>query len=106
MTGTLMIFITASSDDEAALIAKTLVDEHLVACVNMMSGVRSFFFWEGKTRDAREVLLICKSSKERMAQVVARVKSLHSYTVPEILALSVAEGSSDYLSWIRETVQP
>lgn len=106
MTDTLMIFITASSDDEAALIAKTLVDEHLVACVNIISGVRSFFFWEGKTQDAREVLLICKSSKERMAQVIARVKSLHSYTVPEIVALPVAGGAGDYLAWVRETVQP
>ncbi len=105
MTDALMIFITASSDDEAALIAKTLVDEHLAACVNVISGVRSFFFWEGETRDAREVLLICKSRKERMAQIIARVRSLHSYSVPEIIALPVAEGSSDYLAWIRETVQ-
>lgn len=105
MTDALMIFITASSDDEAALIAKTLVDEHLAACVNVISGVRSFFFWEGRTQDAREVLLVCKSSRERMAQVIDRVKSLHSYTVPEIIALPVADGSPDYLVWVRETVR-
>ncbi len=105
MTDAVMVFVTASSDEEAARIAKTLVDERLVACVNMVPGVRSFFFWEGKTQDEREVLLICKSRLSCMPNIITRVKSLHSYAVPEVIALPVSAGSQDYLSWVEETVR-
>lgn len=105
MAEEIVILITAGSPEEAAMIAKTLVDEHLAACVNILPGVRSFFFWEGKTQDAAEALLLCKTTMPRMEAVVARVTSLHSYTVPEIIALPVAAGLPSYLEWIRTSVR-
>ena len=101
----IVVLITASSGEEAAKIAKALVDERIVACVNIVSDVRSLFFWEGKTQDARESLLICKSRQPLMGKLVDRVKTLHSYSVPELLALPVIAGSRDYLDWMKETVR-
>ncbi len=105
MAEEIVVLITASSNDEAAKIAKALVDEHLIACANIVPGVRSFFFWDGKTQDERETLLICKSMLSRMDDIITRVKALHSYTVPEIIALPVIAGSKDYLDWVKETAK-
>jgi periplasmic divalent cation tolerance protein len=102
MNDGIVVLITASSGDEAARIGKALVEEHLAACVNIVSPVRSFFFWEGKTQDAQEVLMLCKSRKHLMEKLIERIKSLHSYSVPEIVALPVVAGSEDYLAWFRE----
>jgi len=105
MTEEIVILITAGSPDEAATIARTLVDEHLAACVNIIPGVRSFFFWEGRTQDAMEVLMICKSRMPLMNAVIARVRTLHSYTVPEIIALPVAAGLPSYLAWMKDATK-
>lgn len=105
MAGEIIVLITASSEDEAAKIGSALVDEHLAACVNIVPGVRSLFFWEGKTQDGRELLLICKSRQPLLGRLIARVKSLHSYTVPEVIALPVVGGSEDYLRWLREATR-
>jgi len=70
--------------------------------VNIVPEVRSLFFWDGKTRDERETLLICKSRLPRLEQLVARVKSLHSYAVPEVIALPIVAGSRDYLEWVKD----
>ncbi|MHB8846777.1 MAG: divalent-cation tolerance protein CutA [Nitrospirota bacterium] len=106
MTDAIIILITAGSADEAAVIARTLVDEHLAACVNILPGVRSFFFWEGATQDASETLMICKSRSPLLAAVIARVRSLHSYSVPEIIALPIAGGLPDYLAWLDASTKP
>jgi periplasmic divalent cation tolerance protein len=103
MAEAIVILITASSPEEGAKIAQTLVAEHLVACVNSIPGIRSFFFWEGKAQEAAEVLLVCKSRMALMAKVVERVKLLHSYTVPEIIALPIVAGSPDYLAWVKDS---
>jgi len=103
MAEEIVILITAGSPGEATTIARALVDEHLAACVNIVPGVRSLFFWEGKTQEAEEVLLICKSRLPLMDAVIARVRSLHSYTVPEIIAFPVAAGLPSYLAWLRES---
>jgi len=101
----IIVLITASSKEEAVTIGKTLVDEHLAACVNIISEIFSLFFWEGKTQDARETLLIVKSRRTLMEKIVVRVKSLHSYSVPEVIALPIVAGSRDYLDWVTETVR-
>lgn len=101
----IIVLITTSTRDEAAKIGAALVDEHLAACVNIVPEVRSLFFWEGKTQDERETLLICKSRLPRMEQLVARVKSLHSSTVPEVIALPIVAGSRDYLDWVKDTTK-
>lgn len=105
MTDAVMVFITAGSEEEASTIAGRLVDEHLIACANVVAGIRSIFFWEGKTQDAQEVLLICKSRQGRLPDLIERVKSLHSYTVPEIVALPIVAGSEEYLRWLQDTVK-
>ena len=98
----IIVLITAASADEAAKIGNALVDEHLAACVNIVPEVRSLFFWEGKTRDERETMLICKSRLTLMEDLIARVKSLHSYSVPEVIALPIVAGSREYLDWMRD----
>ena len=104
MSEEIVILITAPSTDEGAKIARTLVDEHLVACVNIVSGVRSFFFWEGRTQEASETLLICKSRLAVMERIMLRVKELHAYSVPEIIALPIEAGHAPYLRWLAERV--
>jgi periplasmic divalent cation tolerance protein len=102
MADEVIVLITAASDSEAAKIARSLVEGHLAACVNILPGVRSLFFWDGKTRDERETLLICKSRSPLMNKIIQRVRSLHSYSVPEIIALPIIAGSPDYLEWVGE----
>ncbi len=102
MAGELIVLITVSSSDEAEKVGTSLVEEHLAACVNIMPGIRSIFFWEGKVQVEQELILLCKSTQQLLDKLISRVKELHSYTVPEILALPVVGGSADYLSWLRE----
>ena len=104
-TDGVIVLITASSYDEAEKIAAALVNEHLAACVNIVPEVRSLFFWEGKTQDAREVLLICKGSLQLVEKLIIRVRELHSYTVPEIIAIPIVAGSREYLDWVEKTVK-
>jgi periplasmic divalent cation tolerance protein len=101
----IIVLITTSTGDEAEKIGKALVDGHLAACVNIVPEVRSLFFWDGKTQDERETLLICKSRLPRMKQIVERVKSLHSYTVPEVIALPIVGGSREYLDWVKDSTK-
>jgi periplasmic divalent cation tolerance protein len=105
MAEEIIILITVSSSDEGERIAQALVAEHLAACVNAIPGVRSFFFWEGKAQDAAEVLLVCKSRMSLLEKVIGRVKSLHSYTVPEIIALPIVAGSPGYLAWVNDSTK-
>jgi periplasmic divalent cation tolerance protein len=101
----IVVLITAGSEEEATKISESLVDEHLAACVNIVSGIQSLFFWEAKTQTARESLLICKSRAPLLPSLISRVKALHSYSVPEIIALPIVGGSADYLAWIGETTR-
>jgi periplasmic divalent cation tolerance protein len=101
----IIVLITASSQDEAAKIGTALVDEHLAACVNIVPEIRSLFFWEGKTQDERETLLVAKSRQPLLERLVCRVKSLHSYVVPEVIALPIVGGSREYLAWLNETTK-
>jgi periplasmic divalent cation tolerance protein len=104
-TDAVIVLITASSGDEAAKIATALLNEHLAACVNIVPEVRSLFFWEGRTQDACEVILICKGRLPLVEKLIIRVKELHSYSVPEIIVLPIIAGSREYLAWVRETVK-
>jgi periplasmic divalent cation tolerance protein len=97
-----VILITAATMEEAERIAGVLVSEKLAACVNIFPGIRSIFVWEGKRSQETEVLLMAKGRMGQWDRVVQRVKELHSYQVPEIIALPVLAGSEDYLAWVRE----
>ncbi len=105
MADEVIVLITTSSDSEAAKIARSLVDGHLAACANIVPGVSSLFFWDGKTQGEQETLLICKSRLPLMNKIIQMVQSLHSYSVPEIVALPIIAGSPDYLAWVRETTK-
>ncbi len=97
-----VIFITAPSVEEAQKIAHHLVAEHLVACVNIVSSIQSIFYWQEKVCDEKEVLLICKSRSPLFEKISKRVKELHTYAVPEIIALPIIKGSADYLRWLNK----
>jgi periplasmic divalent cation tolerance protein len=104
MTDTIVILVTAGSEAEAETIARALVEERLAACVNILSPIRSIYRWQGKVVDDREWLLVIKTQTERFAAVEAKVKALHSYQVPEVIALPIVAGAEGYLHWLRESV--
>lgn len=98
----IVVFITSSDENEAARIAKTLVESRLAGCVNIVKNIRSIYSWQGKVEDEQEVLMVLKTQRNLFDPLVKKVKELHSYTVPEIIALPIIEGSEDYLKWLRE----
>ncbi len=100
MTDKIVVFSTAASAEEAEKIARRLVEERLAACVNVIREIRSFYRWQGKTEDAVEWLLVIKSSREHFDALRAAVEKLHSYDVPEVIALPVVDGARNYLNWM------
>jgi periplasmic divalent cation tolerance protein len=96
----IVVLVTAGSADNAGLIARALVEERLAACANIVPGVRSIYRWEGRVVDDAEWLLVIKTERTRFAALEARVRALHTYTVPEVIALEVVEGSRPYLEWL------
>ena len=105
MSQPIVVLVTCGSEEEALKIANALVEEHLAACANLISPIRSIYRWEGKIWDEREWLLIIKTQSHRFAELEKRVKSLHSYSVPEIVSLPIVGGSISYLSWLEEMVK-
>ena len=102
MSNHVVIYITAGSMSEAKKIGHALVEEKLAACSNIISPIHSIYNWQGKICDDKEALMILKTKKKLFKQIVKRVEELHSYDVPEIIAMPIIEGSSKYLSWINE----
>lgn len=101
MTGKLVVLVTCANAREAGRIARTLVEERLAACVNMLSAsILSVYRWKGNVERAREVLLIAKTSARHFPGLERRVRQIHSYQTPEIIALPVAAGSRSYLAWL------
>ncbi|MBU1026295.1 MAG: divalent-cation tolerance protein CutA [Candidatus Margulisbacteria bacterium] len=99
-----MVYITTKDKEEAKKIGKTLVEEKLTACVNIIDGMESIYRWEGKIEEGREAILIAKTKQSLVKKLTERVKALHSYSCPAIIALPIESGSSDYLKWIdKET---
>jgi periplasmic divalent cation tolerance protein len=105
MVQAVVVLVTCGSEEEAVKIAHSLVEERLAACVNFISPVRSIYRWEGKIWDEKEWILIIKTQKKRFEEVEKKVKSLHSYSVPEIISLPVVEGASSYLKWVEEMTE-
>lgn len=100
-----VVLITAPNEDEAVKIARTLIETRLAACVNIIRNIRSIYKWEGKIEDDSEVLMIVKTRKSLFNSLLAKVKELHSYSVPEVIALPIVEGSEDYLNWIEDVTE-
>lgn len=96
-----VVFVTTSSVDEAERIGKAMVDSRLVACANVLPGVRSIFRWESKVNVESECLVIMKSTMNRFSDLETAIRRHHSYRVPEIIAVPIIAGSAPYLEWIR-----
>ncbi len=102
MTDALVVLVTTPSPERAAEIARTLVEERLAACGNVVPGLRSIYRWEGKVQDDVEALLLLKTTRGRFDALRDRVLALHPYEVPEVIALPVEAGSARYLAWIAD----
>lgn len=99
------VFVTVSSGREAKYLSTALVREKLTACANAVPGVRSRYWWKGKVETASEQLLILKTRASKLPALTRRVRELHSYSVPEVIALPVLNGNPDYLRWIDESLK-
>jgi periplasmic divalent cation tolerance protein len=100
----LVVVSTASTSEEAIGLGRRLVEERLAACVNVLSGARSIFFWEGALQEADEAVLLIKTDRARYQQLERRIRELHSYSVPEVLAVSVEMGLPAYVAWLKASV--
>lgn len=94
------MLVTASGLEEARKLARVLLSEHLAACVNLVEGVESHYWWEGRIEASKEVLLVIKTRAALVEDVVACVRREHSYSVPEVVALPIVSGNADYLRWL------
>lgn len=101
-TGAIVILVTTSTEDEARKIADLVLSQRKAACINVMTGVDSTFWWQGKLDSAQESVLIIKTKASLLAEIIDLVRDMHSYTVPEIIALPIVGGNEDYLRWIDE----
>ena len=97
-----MVFVTVGSSEEGNRLAHALVEERLAACVNRVKQVQSVYRWQGKVEQSGEELLIVKTKRELFGRLKKRVQELHSYSVPEIIALPIVEGSENYLKWLGD----
>ena len=105
MTDKILILTTASSKDEARKIGRTLVERLLAACVSIVPQVDSIYRWEGEIEEAEEFLLIVKTTRGAFERVRSAINELHSYDVPECICVAIDEGSTEYLSWIGQSVK-
>lgn len=104
MTDKRIVLSTAGSEDEARKIARHLIEHQLAACVNIVPHVESIYRWQGKVESSREWLLLIKTTAARFPEVRDAIRELHSYELPECIAVSVEDGSLDYLQWIEHSV--
>lgn len=102
----IIILVTTSSPDEAEHIAQVLVEERLAACVQTGLPIQSFFWWENAVQHEPEQLLLIKSTQDKFEELSERVQALHSYDVPEIIALPIVDGSPAYLDWLKQETAP
>ena len=94
------LLVTAPDEETGRRIARALVEERLAACVNVLPGVHSIYRWKGAVEEASEVMLVAKTRAERAGLLAARVRALHPYELPEVVALPVTDGSRAYLRWV------
>jgi periplasmic divalent cation tolerance protein len=102
-TEVIVVFITGPNEKEAAGIARSLGESKLAACVNIIKNIRSIYSWQGNIEDDSEVLMIVKTKKGLFSALSSRIRELHSYDVPEIIALPLIDGSEDYIKWLLDS---
>ncbi|WP_457633603.1 divalent-cation tolerance protein CutA [Oceanithermus desulfurans] len=100
-----LVLITVPDEATARKLARSLVEERLAACVNVVGGLTSIYHWEGEVHEDAELLLLVKTTAAALPELEARVRELHPYSVPELLAFAVESGLDRYLSWVKENVK-
>jgi periplasmic divalent cation tolerance protein len=101
----IVIFITVGAEEEARRIAEALLNHRKAACVNIVPKVDSLFWWQGELDSDQERLLIVKTRSSLLTEIVELVKGIHSYEVPEVIALPIIGGNEDYIKWIQDEVE-
>jgi len=104
VTDKIVLLSTCETQEEASSIARHLVDKKLAACVNIIAGARSIYRWKGAVEEASEFILLIKSRRDAFPQLRAELAKMHSYEVPEIIALPIVDGSESYLAWIDREI--
>ena len=105
MTDKIVVFSTCGSEQEARKVARGLVEKRLAACVNVTPGIRSIYHWQGAIEEDSEHLLVIKSRRDLFGRLRAEIERLHSYDVPEVVALPVVDGSEAYLGWMDQELE-
>ena len=100
-----VVLVTTASVEEARTIAQTVVEERLAACASIIERIHSIFRWEGAVQSEHESLLIIKTTASRFSELQARIKAVHSYSVPEIIAVPIQMGAESYLAWLNRETQ-
>jgi len=105
MTGARVVLTSVESQEQAQQLASALLERRFAACVNIVGPIRSIYRWKGKVENEQEYLLLIKTSAERSADLAAALSELHPYELPERIELEIADGSSQYLSWVFQQVE-
>ena len=105
MTDKIVVLTTCANEEEAGKLARLLVDRRLAGCVSVVPRLRSFYRWKGAVESAEECLLLVKSSRALFDSLRAAIEQMHSYEVPEVLALHVVEGAANYLNWLQSNLR-
>ena len=105
MSAIVFAYITAKNKSEAKKIGRELLKFRLAACVNIFDNMQSMYWWKGKIQNEKEIVLIAKTTKKLFSKLSAKVRSLHSYSVPCILQLEVTDGNKEYVKWLLENVK-
>jgi periplasmic divalent cation tolerance protein len=100
-----MVFCTAPGEEEATLIARTLIEKKLAACCNIIPAATSIYSWQGEIEEAKEALLLIKTTQKAYEQLEKEIKMIHNYAVPEIIAAKIETGSAAYFDWIFQNVE-
>jgi periplasmic divalent cation tolerance protein len=100
------VYITAGDEDEAHRIGRALVESRLAACANIIGGMNAIYWWEGEIHEGKEAILIAKTHESAVPQLMEKVRFMHSYDCPCIIALPILEGNPDYLRWIESETRP
>lgn len=103
---TFFVYVTTANEAEALHISRTVIEERLAACANLLGGMKSVYWWDGKVCEGQEVALVLKTSEERKVQLIERVKELHSYDCPCVVCMPIADGNPDFLDWIAAETRP
>lgn len=106
MTEALVVFTTFANEQDAARVARVLVEERLVACANLLPGARSIYRWKDAVQDEREVVVLMKTRKQDWTALLSRLHDLHPYETPECVAIRIAAGAPKYMAWLDEALAP